>query len=194
MNTFESTSPPALRLDVRTLAHAGGTQSGNDPLLHYQRLASDLHGGVAQPVLGEDALVVQWTVRGELAELSGAADGKPQPWMHLHLEAQLPMTCQRCLGRVLMPVTLDNKYRFVPDEATAEAQDEACDEDLLVLSKQFDLRELLEDELLLELPLMPKHEVCPTPVKLASTDEDFKAALTQKPNAFAVLGSLKKAP
>lgn len=193
MNTQEPTPVPVLRIDVRTLAQAGATQSGSDPLLHYQRLASDLHGGVAQPVLGEDALVVQWTVRGQLVGLSGAADGKPQPWMHLHLEAQLPMTCQRCLGRVLMPVILDNKYRFVPDEATAEAQDETCDEDLLVLSKQFDLRELLEDELLLELPLMPKHEVCPTPVKLASTDEDFKAALTQKPNAFAVLGSLKKA-
>jgi uncharacterized protein len=170
MNTSESNSPPALRLDVRTLAHTGGTQSGSDPLLHYHRLASDLHGGIAQPVLGEDALVVQWTAHGQLLD---AADGKPQPWMHLQLQAQLPMTCQRCLGRVLMPVTIDNKYRFVPDEATAEAQ---------------------EDELLLELPLMPKHEVCPTPVKLASTDEDFKAALTQKPNAFAVLGSLKKAP
>ena len=191
MNTSDSNLPPTLRLDARTLAHTSGTQSGSDPLLHYQRLASDLHGGIAQPVLGEDALVVQWTVRGELVD---AGDGKPQPWLHLQLQAQLPMTCQRCLGRVLMPVAIDNKYRFVPDEATAEAQDETCDEDLLVLSKQFDLRELLEDELLLELPLMPKHEVCPTAVKLASTDEDFKAALTQKPNAFAVLGSLKKTP
>ncbi len=191
MNTSDSNLPPTLRLDARTLAHTSGTQSGSDPLLHYHRLASDLHGGIAQPVLGEDALVVQWTVRGELVD---AGDGKPQPWLHLQLQAQLPMTCQRCLGRVLMPVAIDNKYRFVPDEATAEAQDETCDEDLLVLSKQFDLRELLEDELLLELPLMPKHEVCPTAVKLASTDEDFKAALTQKPNAFAVLGSLKKTP
>ena len=75
--------------------------------------------------------------------------------------------------------------------AIREAEDE-CEEDLLVLSKQFDLRELLEDELLLELPLVPKHDVCPGKVKLASTDEDFKAALTQKPNAFAALGSLKK--
>jgi uncharacterized protein len=186
MNSSESTLP-TMRLDVRAFAQAGDSMSGDDPLRHYLRLAADLHGHAIE----WHDLQVQWNIRGEMVAPAG---GKPQHWMHLQLRAQLPMTCQRCLGQVLMPVALDNSYRFVADEETAEAEDDNCDEDLLVLSKQFDLRELLEDELLLELPLMPKHEVCPEHVKLASTDEDFKAALTQKPNAFAVLGSLKKTP
>ena len=66
------------------------------------------------------------------------------------------------------------------------------EEDVLVLSKQFDAHALIEDELLMAAPIVPKHDVCPQAVKLASTDEEFKAALTQKPNAFAALGSLKK--
>jgi hypothetical protein len=36
------------------------------------------------------------------------------------------------------------------------------------------------------------HEICPEEVPLQSSDADFRAALTSKPNAFAVLGSLKK--
>lgn len=185
--TPSESSLPAMRLDVRSFAQTSESLSGDDPLRHYLRLAGDLHGFSADwPDLN-----VQWNIRGEVRP---DAAGKPACWLHLQLRAQLPMTCQRCLGQVLMPVALDNSYRFVADETLAELEDEQCDEDLLVLSKQFDLRELLEDELLLELPLMPKHEVCPTEVKLASTDEDFKAALTQKPNAFAALGSLKKAP
>jgi uncharacterized protein len=176
-----------MHLDVRTLTQEAQSLKGHDPLRHYLRLGSDLHGNH----LDWPDLNVEWALRGEVIQPPG---GKPQHWLHLQLRAQLPMTCQRCLGQVMMPVEFDNSYRLVADEATAEAEDEQCDEDLLVLSKQFDLRALLEDELLLELPLMPKHEVCPTDVKLASTDDDFKAALTQKPNAFAVLGSLKKAP
>jgi uncharacterized protein len=184
-----STSPQphlhAMRLDVPSFTQSGDSHAGEDPLGHYQRLATDLHGTSAD----WPTLQVQWNIRGELLTPTG---GAPQHWMHLQLRAQLPMTCQRCLAQVLMPVALDNSYRFVADEAIAQAEDEQCDEDLLVLSKQFDLRELLEDELLLELPLVPMHAVCPGEVKLASTDEDFKAALTQKPNAFAILGSLKK--
>ena len=185
--TSPESSFPAMRLDMRSLAHTGDSLSGQDPLRHYLRLAGDLHG-----FSGDwPDLAVQWHVRGETR---ADTNGKPAHWLHLKLGAQLPMTCQRCLGQALMPVALDNSYRFVADEAAAQAEDEQCDEDLLVWSKQFDLRELLEDELLLELPLVPKHEVCPVEMKLASTDEDFKAALTQKPNAFAALGSLKKAP
>jgi uncharacterized protein len=185
MSTTPQPHLHAMRLDVPSFTQAGDSLSGDDPLGHYLRLAPDLHG----TALDWPTLQVQWNLRGEMVIPTG---DQPQHWMHLQLRAQLPMTCQRCLAQVLMPLSLDNRYRFVADEATAQEQDEQCDEDLLVLSKQFDLRELLEDELLMELPLMPKHEVCPGEVKLASTDEDFKAALTQKPNAFAILGSLKK--
>jgi uncharacterized protein len=172
-------------LDVRTFAQAGEALSGIDPLSKYERLAQDLHG-----LAGDwDDKAVQWSARGEIITPAG---GHAQRWLHLQVNTHLPMTCQRCLAQVLIPVAIDNSFRFVADEATALAEDDTAEEDLLVISKQFNLRDLIEDELLMALPIVPKHDVCPGEVKLASTDEDFKAALTQKPNAFAALGSLKK--
>jgi uncharacterized protein len=59
------------------------------------------------------------------------------------------------------------------------------------VSRSFDLVELVEDELLMQLPLAPRHEVCPTPVKLAVSDEQFDRASAERENPFAVLGKLK---
>ena len=91
-----------------------------------------------------------------------------------------------------MALDVHSTFRFVATEAIAMAEEDEAEEDLLVLFKKFDMHELMEDELMMALPIVPKHETCPVNVKLASTDEEFKAALTQKPNAFAALGSLKK--
>ena len=55
----------------------------------------------------------------------------------------------------------------------------------------FNLHELVEDELLLSLPMVPMHETCPvTPV--FSAGDPAVEATEAKPNPFAVLGQLKK--
>ena len=106
----------------------------------------------------------------------------------------VPMTCQRCLTTVELPLQVDRWFRFVADEATAEAQDEDVEEDLLVTSRDFDLYALVEDELLMELPVVPRHGVCPDPVKMQAEDADFEAAEAAKPNPFAALAGLQKKP
>jgi uncharacterized protein len=59
-----------------------------------------------------------------------------------------------------------------------------------VLSPDFDLMGLIEDELLMALPLVPMHEACLS--EHAPTSEDDAAAgLAEKPNPFAVLATLK---
>lgn len=58
---------------------------------------------------------------------------------------------------------VDRSFRFVPDEETAELEDDDSDEDVLALSSEFNLLELIEDELLMEVPVVPRHEVCPVP-------------------------------
>jgi uncharacterized protein len=88
-------------------------------------------------------------------------------------------------------VSVDRSFRFVSDEDVAAAQDEESDEDVLALSRSFDLVELVEDELLMEMPLAPRHETCPVPVRLAVADPDFDSASTERKNPFAVLGKLK---
>jgi uncharacterized protein len=52
--------------------------------------------------------------------------------------------------------------------------------------------DLIEDELLMTLPVVPKHDVCPVPIKLQVADADFVDEPTEKPNPFAVLEQLKK--
>jgi uncharacterized protein len=185
MTTPTPLSHPPTQLDVRKFALTGDTLSGHDALLNYERVMSTLQGLPAD-LAGK---TMSWSARGETVTSPGAKD---QVWLHLGVAAQVPMVCQRCLGAFEVPIDIHIPFRFVADEATALLEDETCEEDLLVLSKQFNLHDLIEDELLMALPIVPKHEACPGEVKLASTDEDFKAALTQKPNAFAALGSLKK--
>jgi uncharacterized protein len=179
------TSPPT-QIDVRKFALTGEVLSGQDALPNYERLAQDLQ----RDTVDFHKRTVTWSARGETITPPG---GSPQPWLHLSAQAHAPMVCQRCLGPVDLALDVHSTFRFVASEAIAMAEDDESEEDLLVLSKQFDLQALIEDELLMALPIVPKHDVCPVNVKLASTDEEFKAALTQKPNAFAALGSLKKA-
>lgn len=169
-------------LDIKAFAQAGGHLSGHDSLLKYKRLAEEAKG------LHPD-LLVDWQADGEVRSDGGVG---AQVWMHLKVHATVPMQCQRCLTPVDVPLDVDREFRFVPDEATADALDDESEEDLLVLSREFNLRQLIEDELLMELPVVPRHDECPSPVAMASSDEDFEEANTQKTNPFAALASLRK--
>lgn len=169
------------RLDVRAFAQAQAHLEGQDPLSQYKRLALEAQGP-------HDGVYVRWAAQGELRAEAGAAQ---QVWLHLQAELDLPMVCQRCLLPAAIPLDVDRSFRFVADEATAEALDDESEEDLLALSKDFSLRELLEDELLMALPVVPMHDVCPEAVPLASSDEDFNQATSEKPNPFAALASLR---
>lgn len=170
------------RLDVRAFAQVAGQLSGHDELRKYERLLQEAKG------LGPDS-PVNWTAIGELRPVPGEAD---QTWLHLKIDATLPMTCQRCLGPVDVRTTVDRAFRFVADEETAAAQDDDCEEDLLAVSNDFDLAALVEDEVLMELPVVPMHAVCPVAVKLAVADEAFEDETPAKPNPFAVLAGLKR--
>ncbi len=169
------------RLDVKAFAQAGGRLSGHDSLLKYKRLAQEAKG------LHPD-LLVDWQALGEVRTAMG---GIPQVWLRLTVRASFPMECQRCLSPVDVPLEVDREFRFVADEATAEALDDGSEEDLLVISREFDLHELIEDELLMALPVVPRHDECPTDVPMASTDEDFEEASAAKPNPFAALANLR---
>ncbi len=60
-----------------------------------------------------------------------------------------------------------------------------------VISRDFDALSLVEDELILSLPLVPRHEVCPEHLPSQVEDEAFEAA-SERPNPFAALAALKK--
>lgn len=179
-----STEFQARHLDVAAFAQAGATLRGADLLSNYERLLEESGGQ------GADHLV-QWEARGAQ---QGDASGHTRIWLRLSAHLSLPLICQRCLGPADVRVEVVRDFRFVATEAQAEAEDEEAEEDVLVLSRDFDLQALVEDELLMALPLVPRHDVCPTEVKLAAQDADFEAAQEAKPKPFAVLAGLKTGP
>jgi uncharacterized protein len=167
------------RLDVKAFAKKQMHIEGEIPLAQLPRLHEDCVGDVTTQV--------SWAAQGALEAGQGGQDAV---WLHLEASAQVPLTCQRCLNPVLTDLAIAQDFRFVPDEATALAEDDESQEDLLVLSQEFDLLELIEDELLMALPLVPMHEACLS--EHAPTSEgDLTADLGQKPNPFAVLATLK---
>lgn len=169
-------------LDVAAFAHAQGTLSGEWGAAEFARLA-DL-GAPEVPVTAW--LPVRWQVAGRVRPVLG---GEPEVWLSLSVEAQVHQTCQRCLQPAALDLRVDRPFRFVRDEVQAAELDADSDDDVLVLSRRFDLHEWVEDELLLALPIVPLHEVCPAPLPLP-VDQEVEVVPT-KPNPFAVLQALK---
>ncbi len=170
----------APRLDARAFAQSAGNLAGSERLVRFPRIM-DASDGTAPNAM------VQWSVQGEIRHVP---PGQAQPWLHLDADARIPQECQRCLSPMQVHLHVERWFRFVDDEASALAQDETSEEDLLVLEPDFDLHALIEDELLLELPYIAKHEACPTHPKMSATDPEFTAE-PERPNPFAALASLK---
>ena len=114
--------------------------------------------------------------------------GPPQTWLHLHAQASLALVCQRCLGPVETPLMAQRSFLFVAGEETAAQLDADSEDDVLALTRSLDLQELVEDELLLALPLVPRHELCPQPLPMEHGD----APDEERPNPFAALAALKR--
>ena len=162
-------------IDLEALARSGQPLAGVQPIERLARVRAQAPQLDARGHTG-----VAWEVRVEWREappavaaalrLLGAAAAR-QLWLHLRVHGEVPLVCQRCLEPYWQPLQVDRWFRFVADEATAAAEDERCEEDLLVASgARFDLRGLIEDELLLAAPLVPRHERCPVPLPLAAGD------------------------
>lgn len=184
-----SISHHASRLNLQAFAREGVLLSETIPLLNMERLAQDAHAP-------KPDLVVSWQARAELRPGAGTDE---DVWLHLAATASVPLVCQRCMGTVAVPLLVNQWYRFVANEEIAMAQDDESEEDLLVMEPQFNLLAVLEDELLMALPLVPMHDECPVaPVMQAGEDtlssvrSEEEVPSGEKPHPFAVLAQLKK--
>jgi len=127
----------------------------------------------------------------------GVAGGEPRLKMNLSLKGQMHLICQRCMQPCLVQIEESRQFVFLANEALADAfpiEDDVLEP--LVMGSQFDLLGTIEDEILLSLPLIPKHPVgvCEAAVAgpkaddLASQDETDKKA----DNPFNILKNMKK--
>ena len=184
----------ASRLNMQAFAQQGEALVETTSLHDLHRLTQEAHKTQDEHDAQTES-VVKWRALAELREHTGA---EADVWLHLKASTSIDLTCQRCMQSVSMPLEVDQWYRFVATEEIAMAEDDASEEDLLVMEPQFDLLALMEDELLMALPLVPMHQQCPESASKASQLVILSTAAmaddepVKTPNPFAVLAQLKK--
>ena len=104
--------------------------------------------------------------------------------LDLRIDGDVTLVCQRCLQPMVESLHLQSKFLIAADEDAADALDQDDDFDVVVGSTEFSLDGLIEDEVILALPIAPRHAACPD-----GTTEN--AGVTRKPSPFAVLAGLK---
>jgi uncharacterized protein len=149
------------------------------------------------PRLAEEASVIHsgdgfdWQMRTHFED---SPDSEPRQILDLGLNGRLHLVCQRCLQDCA--VNLAETRRFVLVASEVEADDypmEDEEQEPLVASQHFNLLETIEDEILLSLPLIPKHPdgFCEPHASSFGVEERDEAS--GKPeNPFKVLKNMKK--
>lgn len=171
-------APDPRAIDLMALCRQAGSLQGQWPLAALERLAAGL---AAVPAGG----TVDWTAQGRLVPVAG---GEPEIWLHLEAHAAVSLQCQRCLQPMAEQLDVDRRFRFVRSEEEAERLDEASEDDVLTLPPRLDLRALVEDELILALPLVPRHAQCPRPLPMPQDGAGDEASA---PHPFAALAGLR---
>jgi len=171
------------RLDVARFAGAAGHLDGSLGAAALPRLTTDA------PLL--DGSTADWQADGQWVATAGGAG---QTWLHLQAGATVVLACQRCLQPLTVPLSVDRRIRFVATEEEAERLDEEGEDDVLARpARGLDLPGLVEDELILALPLVPRHTVCPQPLMPADSAAEPDADVPPAGDGpFAALASLKR--
>ena len=125
-------------------------------------------------------------------EISASLDDQQVPRLAVHVHGSVPMTCQRSLKRYMQ--SIDSRSEIAPVASEAEAQ--ALPEELepkLVPDGRLRMVELVEDELLLALPLVPRDPASePVGEVEDAADDHPESDATEAGGPFAALARLKK--
>ncbi|CAM5327462.1 Large ribosomal RNA subunit accumulation protein YceD OS=Eoetvoesiella caeni OX=645616 GN=DFR37_101597 PE=3 SV=1 [Eoetvoesiella caeni] len=169
-------------IDTYEVTQLGQAIGGDVALAQFTRLLDDLPEQ-------DSASQVTWTLKGE-RDMSG------QRFLQLHVHASPRLTCQRCLAPLEWPIQSDTRLLLVNSEAALEVDspdDESAEGiERIVGARRFDVLALVEDELILCLPYVPKHEVCPSSLVALPEQDEPPTEEHVRPSPFAVLGKLKK--
>lgn len=162
-------SKPIL-IDPLKFAREGRSQTGTlaiaalDPRVHDDLSGTD----------GE----VSYTLTGHVDPLRRAV-------LRLTLDGTISVRCQRCLSSMPYALKTDSSMTLFTDEEKLDAACEADETlDAIMAEPELDVVRLVEDEIIMGLPLSPKHDDCGT--------ETLSRAKADKPNPFAVLATLKR--
>jgi uncharacterized protein len=81
-----------------------------------------------------------------------------KPGLRLLLDGSVRLECQRCLDSLDLPLHLEAQLEFAASESEVAAADD--DVERVLVGREMSVAALVEDEVLLALPMVPKHERC----------------------------------
>jgi uncharacterized protein len=140
-------------------------------------------------------------LRAQLADVAGEVRGRVHfrrsagiAVAELTMEGTARLVCQRCLGTLDVGVEASTEVGLIPTEADANRVPEEL-EPVLAPEGRISVGELVEEELLLTLPIVPLHEdedgsTCVAAEDAPPVEESEPVEETQKP--FAGLAELLK--
>ena len=156
--------------DAFVFAREGRVLEGTLPVSGFERL---------QDLLADNEGEVAFVIEGFKGE-------RGEPLLQLQVTGTISLACQRCLEAIPFDLDVDNLLEIVPEGAEL-SQDELEDDtrDFLPVAKELDVAEFIEDEILLALPVAPRHEKCGLP---------GAADAGERVHPFATLAGLKGKP
>lgn len=160
------------RVDIARQVQAGCAYEGALPLASMHRLRGSLASDAGEAryavEFGKDALGISY--------------------LALHVDAGLPLVCQRTLDVFSYQVSIDQRLGLIAHESEEAALPPGY-EPLLVSDARLAIADVIEDELILALPVVPLKPGAPLEWKDPTGDVPGSEPAV---NPFALLGSLKK--
>ncbi|MBU6468920.1 MAG: DUF177 domain-containing protein [Betaproteobacteria bacterium] len=120
-------------------------------------------------------------------KVKGYTNVNNAPVLEVEVKGQLELICQRCLGGLLTDLSSATRLVLVKDEKLLpEVEDEIEGEDVIVAPQSLSLLHLVEEELLLALPLTTLHDS----EQCHASESELEGE--GKTNPFQVLTQLKR--
>lgn len=164
-------------IDPLLLADRNASIIGELPISTFDRMAETLFDDV-----GNVSIKLFFHREGKLAKIEG------------HISTVLALKCQRCLEAVEWPVNSNINLGIVSSLEQANNLPDGYEPLLLIDDDKIPLKDIVEDELLLSLPTIPKHENDCYAHNLTNNKIESLAKTAQKPkdNPFSILADLNK--
>lgn len=119
--------------------------------------------------------------------IDGVINDDGSPGANLQLTGTLRLVCQRCNAPLDFQLDRNVAFRFVGSEEELNSLPIDDDEiDAVVGSRTLSIHDWVEEEAMLSLPLVPRHDQCLVPLSPSGP-----ADAVQTPNPFAVLSELR---
>jgi uncharacterized protein len=163
-------------IDPFRFANNGRQLEGELALANMSRLGESLH---------DKEGVVQVSMQFEV-------DQTGTPYMQGHFATTLSLTCERCMQELKFPVELDSLLGLVKHEKLITSLAEQYEPWVIDDSELVDPATVVEDELILALPLVPKHDYdCLPEEAWFAGDKEIEENPEKPESPFAVLSALK---